>query len=287
MDGPLAESEAPGDVVSVGVSAGVGEPVVSVSVGVGVAVLVGVFVDVSVGDLVGVPGELGLPLAGRPELGLSLGPLDSEDGAPLPLGETWLPDGPGVEGEPLDEAPPGVESSAGSSAGSPFSLSSSPADCSVETLPPSWASLLGIMPSVTTVPSTAASRTPAPAATRLRRAPPSTALRPPNPSVPDAGARDISAVSSSDIHGSTIGPAAGMPPGGDADSSYRAAGTSSPTGVRPPGNVPERSATRASARRPATAPDLSASAPRMLIEVSSSALARSGFPLQSARTPNS
>lgn len=82
--------------------------------------------------------------------------------------------------------------------------------------------------------------------------------------------------------------AAGNPPGGVPGASWRTMGTSSPDEVRPTGaKSPERSATRASARRPATAPDLSASAPRIPIEVSSSVLARSGLPVQSARTPNS
>ena len=81
---------------------------------------------------------------------------------------------------------------------------------------------------------------------------------------------------------------AGTPAGGDWDSSWRAAGTSSPAGVRPPGSSPpERSSTRARARRPATVPRLSASAPRSAMDASSSARARSRLPPHSASTPNS
>lgn len=288
-DGPLAETDVSGVVGSGSVSVGLGLSVGSVGLWVGVGV-VGVFVGDLVGDLVGVPGVLGLPVGGLPDDdGLSLGPVDPVDGAPLPLGVARLPDGPGVEGLPLDEPLRGVEASVGSSAGNPPSMPSSSAGCSVVTPPPSWASLLDVMPSVTTVPSTAASTTPAPAATTLRRAPPSTAaLRPPDAPVPAAGAtRDISAVSSSDLRGAAFGPLTGMVTGGRADSSYRAAGVSSPDGRLPGTCPPERSETRASARRPATAPDLSASAPRIPIEASSSALARSRLPVQSARTPNS
>ncbi len=126
-DGPLAETDVSGVVGSGSVSVGLGLSVGSVGLWVGVGV-VGVFVGDLVGDLVGVPGVLGLPVGGLPDDdGLSLGPVDPVDGAPLPLGVARLPDGPGVEGLPLDEPLRGVEASVGSSAGNPPSMPSSSA----------------------------------------------------------------------------------------------------------------------------------------------------------------
>src|SRR5690606_35527118 len=113
-----------------------------------------------------------------------------------------------------------------------------------------------------TVPRTAESSAPAPAATRLRRA------RPLRPTRCLAGPLPESAPEPTTVAGAleggwNTGRGTVTSPGGDADSSVRAFGPSSPTvaprpvraaGPASPGAVPERSATRARARRPATVP---------------------------------
>ncbi len=77
------------------------------------------------------------------------------------------------------------------------------------------------------------------------------------------------------------------PAGRDADSSTCASGTSSAAVGAMASGTPERSATRASALRPATVPRLSARAPRRPMDASSSARARSSCPAHSAWMPNS
>ena len=162
---------------------------------------------------------------------------------------------------------------------------------------PAVSSLSEVAPRVTTVPSTAASSAPAPAATRLRRAPP-TSRGAGRGRWCDAGADraamrrrcvDARLRRPSAAPGRPANRAAGTPPGGDGRllvprvrhllARRRA--------TRRAAAPPERSATSASARRPATVPRLSASAPRSPMDASSSARARSRLPAQSARTPSS
>ncbi|HET6857015.1 MAG TPA: hypothetical protein VFH94_07970, partial [Streptomyces sp.] len=165
------------------VGVGVGEGWVGVGVGDGGedevgGGLVGGFEDPLGGGFVGPEdeGPPGVDGSDGPSDGFPL--VDGSTGAPpppLPLG-TGRPDVPGPAGTP---GSPGrvVEPCVGSSAGSPSWPSPSFADCSDLTLsgPPSFPD---VAPSVTTVPSTATSSAPAPAATTLRRAPLSTPNRP-------------------------------------------------------------------------------------------------------------
>jgi hypothetical protein len=184
--------------------------------------VVGGFVGGVVGGLVpgfvgGLPDDVGL-LPGFDELG---------DGSPPgfddPLADVLEP---GVTAPVGSAGPPGrwVEPSVGSSASRPLSASSSFADWPFLTLPPGGSCWSEVAPSVTTVPSTAASSAPAPAATRLRRAPPMME-RGPRSFAPPAGdfGRATSVAGSSggfDLPEAPSGStAAGTPPGGDADSS--------------------------------------------------------------------
>lgn len=182
MDGavPVSDSDgvAVGDSESVGVSLGVSDSVGGVVCG---------FVGFLVAEGLPCVGEsLGLPLDEVPVPGLVPGPVVPGDGVPLVDGVA-VPVGPG-DPDPSDVPPPVAGSSVGSSAVRPFSLSSSFAGCSVVTFRPSGSSLPEVAPSVTTVPSTAASSAPAPTATRLRLAPRSTAVRPPRAPAPFAAA---------------------------------------------------------------------------------------------------
>lgn len=165
VDGAVEESVGEGEPVSVGGgelcdSDGVGDAECEV-VGVGE---VGLLVDFVGDGLVCPPPELLVPLGlseGRPLLPGGVGSSD------VP----YVPSGPGSVG--LLVAVP-VSSPSPFFAGSAPRLSPSPpwlADGLTPTLSDGLSALLlDVAPRVTTVPRTAASRTPAPAATRLRRA---------------------------------------------------------------------------------------------------------------------
>ncbi len=117
-------------------------------------------------------------------------------------------------------------------------------------------------PSVTTVPSTAASS--ARRRPRRRCAGDDRLVRGRGRRRRSAGpgwACRVTSVSGS-RGGSGRAYAAGTPPGGDC-TSYIASGTSSPAAVRLPGSAPDGSATRRARGRPAIVPRLSARAPRV------------------------